>query len=605
MQGIGGGEPLRFRQDPSGIGDDVLNQVVQRLGILLGGQGACQFLGCVVQAQHGEQVFLAGGVFHVGTQFRAHFRGGRPAGRRQGAAKLGGNPAAFVGIVRHAQGHQGAAHVGEADACGAVLVGALRDFFNREAAAFHIQVRADHGQAGGVGQGVRIKNGLAVLSLDQEAVGVEGGKVAARIVQEDVFRAGIGRSDGADGFDGIPQVDHVVIVHAGFPVVPDGLGHGFQKFLGAECLFDVGRIRDPARVGIAVIGERLPEIPLQGNGMVRVLVGKRFPVQQGVHVRVKTVPGGQGKGKNDAGGGLFRRSAGNQLGLRNLLELHVHVVFAQDNLGDVFLAVLRIDEFENIRMVAEHQDHACGAARLASGFDGAGHAVPAAVEGDGAGGPALAADGLLGGPEGGQVDAHAGTGRENTAFRRQVVQNILHAVSHFRQETGGTLGIFIRGLDREGFQIVLGPLGMVGLVAVACIAFPQVRASPAPLLPVADVEPDGGIGRPYLLYQHGLDFLIENFRVFQCGEVTFFPSPYGIGIGNAVVNIAEAVFIFQGAGFAAEKVFVRRDFDGVVIPVGGSFQTQTLVNGLAGFPIHNADVAARPVHFIIGVDFIV
>ena len=256
-------------------------------------------------------------------------------------------------------------------------------------------------------------------------------------------------------------------------------------------------------------------------------------------------------------------------------------------------------------MVAEHQDHACGAARLASGFDGAGHAVPAAVEGDGAGGPALAADGLLGGPEGGQVDAHAGTGRENTAFRRQVVQNILHAVSHFRQETGGTLGIFIRGLDREGFQIVLGPLGMVGLVAVACIAFPQVRASPAPLLPVADVEPDGGIGRPYLLYQHGLDFLIENFRVFQCGEVAFFPSPYGIGIGNAVVNIAEAVFIFQGAGFAAEKVFVRRDFDGVVIPVGGSFQTQTLVNGLAGFPIHNADVAARPVHFIIGVDFIV
>lgn len=146
---------------------------------------------------------------------------------------------------------------------------------------------------------------------------------------------------------------------------------------------------------------------------------------------------------------------------------------------------------------------------------------------------------------------------------------------------------------------------MVGLVAVACIVLPQVRASPAPLLPVADVEPDGGVGRPYLLHQHGLDFLIENFRVLQRGEVAFLPSPYGIGIGNAVVDIAEAVFIFQGAGFAAEKVLVRRDFDGVVIPVGRSFQTQALVNGLAGFPIHNADVAARPVHFIIGVDFIV
>ena len=58
--------------------------------------------------------------------------------------------------------------------------------------------------------------------------------------------------------------------------------------------------------------------------------------------------------------------------------------------------------------------------------------------------------------------------------------------------------------------------------------------------------------------------------VYKRQEVTFFPSPYGIGIGNAGVNIAEAVFIFQGAGFAAEKVFVRRDFDGVVIPVGGS-----------------------------------
>ena len=83
---------------------------------------------------------------------------------------------------------------------------------------------------------------------------------------------------------------------------------------------------------------------------------------------------------------------------------------------------------------------------------------------------------------------------KNTAFRRQVVQNILHAVSHFRQEAGGTLGVFIRGLDHEGFQIVLGPFGMVGLVAVACVVFPQVRASPAPLLPVADVEPDGELG---------------------------------------------------------------------------------------------------------------
>ena len=233
-----------------------------------------------------------------------------------------------------------------------------------------------------MGQGIRVKDGLAVIALCQEAVGVEGGKVAARVVQEDVFGTGVGRGDGADGFDRVPEVDHVVVVHAGLPVFPDGFGHGFQQFLGPEGLFNVGGVRDPARVGVAVVGQRLPEVPLYGNGVVRVLVGKRFPVQQGVHVGVKAVFGSQGQGKDDAGGGLFRRGAGHQLGFRNLLEFHMHVVLPQDHLGDVFLAVFRVDEFENVRVVAEHQHHAGGAARLAPGFDGACHAVPAAVKGD-------------------------------------------------------------------------------------------------------------------------------------------------------------------------------------------------------------------------------
>ena len=232
------------------------------------------------------------------------------------------------------------------------------------------------------------------------------------------------------------------------------------------------------------------------------------------------------------------------------------------------------------------------------------HAVPAAVKGDGAGGTALAADGFLGGAKGGKVDAHAGTGREDAAFRGQVVQNVLHAVPHFRQEAGGALRIFIGGLHRVGFQIVLGALGMVGLVAVAGIIFTQVRAAPAPLLPVADVEPDGGVGRPDLLDEHGLDFLIEDFRVLQRGKVAFLPAPDGVGVGNTVVNVAEAVFVFQGARLAAEKVFVRRDLYGVVVPVGRGFQAQALVNGFSGLPVHDADVAPRPVHFIVGMNLV-
>ena len=161
----------------------------------------------------------------------------------------------------------------------------------------------------------------------------------------------------------------------------------------------------------------------------------------------------------------------------------MHVVFAQDNLGDVFLAVFVLMNSKisgwslNIRTMR--------AARRVLPPDLMAPAMrsqPRSKEMGPEERP-LPLMGSFGGPEGGQVDAYSGTGRENTAFRRQVVQNILHAVSHFRQEAGGTLGVFIRGLDHEGFQIVLGPFGMVGLVAVACVVFPSGPGVPSATAP--------------------------------------------------------------------------------------------------------------------------
>lgn len=57
-------------------------------------------------------------------------------------------------------------------------------------------------------------------------------------------------------------------------------------------------------------------------------------------------------------------------------------------------------------------------------------------------------------------------------------------------------------------------------------------------------------------------------------------------------------------GLAAEKVFVHRDLYGVVVPVGRGFQAQALVNGFSGLPVHDADVAPRPVHFIVGMNLV-
>ena len=150
-----------------------------------------------------------------------HDRGNRP-----------GQRAAFVRIVGQAVAHDERAEVGVAQAEGAEDVGVLRDFLGRIAGVIHQDfLRGDENPHGGL-EPLDIERAVLALELHQ----VQRGEVAGGVVEEDVFRAGIGGVNRLGAFAGVPFLDGAVVLQARVAADPGALGDLVQQRAGVLLL---------------------------------------------------------------------------------------------------------------------------------------------------------------------------------------------------------------------------------------------------------------------------------------------------------------------------------------------------------------------------------
>src|SRR5436305_10582853 len=112
--------------------------------------------------------------------------------------------------------------------------------------------------------------GRGVVERDQ----VGGRQVAGGVVEEHVFRARIGGSDGARGLAGVPVVHGGVEVQAGIGAGPGGVADFLPEIAGLQRLHDflVGAANE---IPVAVGFDRAQEVVLQRYRIVGVLAGYR------------------------------------------------------------------------------------------------------------------------------------------------------------------------------------------------------------------------------------------------------------------------------------------------------------------------------------------
>ena len=244
----------------------------------------------------------------------------------------------------------------------------------------------------------------------------------------------------------------------------------------------------------------------------------------------------------------------------------------QYDFRDFLLFELGFYKFKNVGVVGIHYNHSGGSSSSAARFDSSRHFVPAAVERKRARSRPLARYGLALASDRRNVDANPRAACEDAAFGVLMAQNRLHRVFYAQNKASGGLRIFggIRRLYRVDSSVFVFR-AIVGLRALAFQDFSQVGPAPAPLLPVAYVEPYGAVWRPHLVQEHVLHFLVEIQGAFLAVEIPQLIAPDSVGVCYSVENIFYGILIFGSARLLAENVAAKRDFQGVVAPVRGHF----------------------------------
>src|SRR5579862_100331 len=246
------------------------------------------------------------------------------------------NVTAGVGIVRDAHGHEQRAEIGIAEAERTVFVRVFLDAWGGIAGVIDQDFLGGYGDVDGVTEAFDIEHAIGTEEFQE----IERGQVAGRVVEEHVFRAGIGSVDPVGGFAGVPSVDGRVVLHARIAALPCGFGHAMEELAGA--VFIGGRaIVDVLGPPIAVFFGGLHELVGNPNGMIGVL-------------------------EEDGGIGF---------------AIDGLIVALLDE--DVSLALLfdfGVDELGDVRMVDVEDDHLGGAPSLTAALDDAGEGVEALHE---------------------------------------------------------------------------------------------------------------------------------------------------------------------------------------------------------------------------------
>ena len=524
-------------------------------------------------ADDAQHVGLVALITREGTKLSGHFGRGRIGDtghdRGQGTAKC----AALVAVIAQAHVHQQAADVGVAKAEGAEVVGALRDFLGGELRHHHRDFQGDGPEPRGVD--VRLCVELAVRKEGQK---VHRRKVAGRVVQEHVFRTGVGSADRPIFRTGVPRVHRIVELDARVSTGPGGVANLIPELARLHGLGDLAICAANERP-LGVILHGLQESVGHADRVVRVLardgdVGFRIPIHviggefdAGVAL-LCVLQDTVGIGVRDHGllgrfdrrfqsrvlGGIDRilgRAIPLANGGENLVQTQLMRLGSGDKRGHLLLFDdLPVDEGLDIGVVHVGDDHLGRAARGAAGFDGARCAVTDFEEAHQARGFAAARQLLALTAQGGEVGAGAGAVFEQTRLTHPQVHDAAVADQ-----------IILDRLDkasvRLGVLIGAGGFGQdAGLVIDIVVTLRRTIDAVGPMQ--AGVEPLRAVRGRHLAGQHKAHFVVIGFGVGLGREIAALPTPIGPSSGQTVKHLL-------GAGFTHDALFRRQLGQSLVI----------------------------------------
>ena len=520
--------------------------------------GAVQF----DDLQHVGLVGVVGGVVDPCAACVAVTREGPEDPRHLGALLVGmpghdggdrpGQGPAFLAVVAVAVGHDQRAEVGIAEAEGAEDVRVLGDRLDRVAGVVDQDLLGRDEQAHGGLEAPDIETAVIPLEAHQ----VERGQVAGGVVQEQVFRARVGRVLAAGALAGVPLVDGGVELHAGVAADPGALGDLAQQ--GAGILLLAGLVvGDAARPPLAALEGGVHELVAGAHGQVLVLV-------------------------HDRGVGLAVVAA--------------VVALVDQGPGLPLLEGLGLDEFLDVGMPVLERVHLGRAARLAARLDHVGHLVVHPQERKRAAGLAAAREFLARAAQRREVAAGAAAVLEQHRLRGRQAHDVLHRVLDALDETGAGLRVLVLGR---------GPAGATLLAVVEVIAL-ALAVADAVLLVQADVEPDRRVEGAVLVQAEPGQVVVEVLGVLGRREVAVGDAPVGDGARDPVDQLAHRrlapAFLRVGAvGDVAVEVLRDRDLGRQFAPLGRHFDVLLFEDGLAAV-IGDGGGAVVPFHLVEGGD---
>ena len=332
------------------------------------------------------------------AELPGHFRRNRVGFTAQDRCQRGAGRPALVGIVADPHVHQQTAEVCVAESQGPEPVRQLGNSLRRKLGHQHRDLQRHRQQP----------DRVQVLGDVEAAVIVEvqevyGRKVAGRVVEEHVFRAGVGRPDLSVLGTGVPCIYRVVILNTRVGAGPRRVPYVLPEVLGTDRPRDLV-VGPAAQFPVAILFHRLHEGIGHSHRIVGILardgcIGFRFPigvVDRKVDFGV-SLPGIL-QHPVDVGLRNHRPSCGNHRFPEPGVPLRVACMFnpavpASDRLEQILkcplgchgsrdegrhlllLPNLPVDELLDVGMVHVADDHLGGAARGAAGLDGAGRPV--------------------------------------------------------------------------------------------------------------------------------------------------------------------------------------------------------------------------------------
>ena len=366
--------------------------------------------------------------------------------------------------------------------------------------------------------------------LPAELHQVDARQVARRVVDEHVLRTGVRSVDPSGIGAGVPVIDRRVVLHPGIAAEPGRLGDLVHHLPGAVTGTFTIFVGHPTRGPVAVSLDGLHEVVGQADREIGVLE------QHGAVGLVRIV---------------------------SVLDQHP---------GLLFLAILALDELEDVGMPDLQRLHLGGPTRLAAALDHGRNLVVHPHERQRTRGLPAARQLLAMRPQRREVGARARAELEEHGLAAGQLHDVLHVVLHALDEACRRLGELV-GV----FRLLRLAAGLVP-VPVAHGALHTV------LVKQAHVEPDRRIERRHLVQANPCQVAIERLAILGRGKDLVLDSPIGDRPTHAMNQLPDALFAF-GRTILAVEVFAHHDVGSQLAPRSGDFGVGLLKEHLAPFAL--------------------